>query len=79
MSASSISFPFLQPRGLKSPLDLASYVPLKVDYSDLFPILAFFQGSPYDGSGSHDDLAEKIATAGAAWARDFWRWEDMQA
>ncbi|GAA5851432.1 hypothetical protein JCM3766R1_004574 [Sporobolomyces carnicolor] len=55
------------------------YVPLKVDYSDLFPILAFFQGSPYDGSGSHDDLAEKIATAGAEWARDFWRWEDMQA
>ncbi|GAA5912419.1 uncharacterized protein JCM6883_005663 [Sporobolomyces salmoneus] len=55
------------------------YVPLKVDYSDLFPILAFFQGSPHDGSGSHDDLAEKIATAGAKWAQGFWRWEDMQA
>ncbi|GAA5989676.1 hypothetical protein JCM5350_001660 [Sporobolomyces pararoseus] len=55
------------------------YVPLKIDYSDLFPILAFFQGSPYDGSGAHEDLAEKIATAGSEWARDFWRWEDMQA
>ncbi|GAA5941976.1 uncharacterized protein JCM15063_004260 [Sporobolomyces koalae] len=55
------------------------YVPLKVDYSDLYPILAFFQGSPLDGSGAHEDLAEKIATAGSGWARDFWRWEDMQA
>ncbi|GAA5880142.1 hypothetical protein JCM16303_001228 [Sporobolomyces ruberrimus] len=55
------------------------YVPLKVDYTDLFPILAFFQGSPYDGTGAHEELAEKIATAGSEWARDFWRWEDMQA
>lgn len=55
------------------------YVPLKVDYSDLFPILGFFQGSPYDGVGAHEELAEKIATAGSEWARDFWRWEDMQA
>ncbi|GAA6063769.1 hypothetical protein JCM10212_006265 [Sporobolomyces blumeae] len=55
------------------------YVPLKVDYSDLFSIMTFFRGSPYDGSGSHDDLAEKIATAGAEWAKSMWRWQDMQA
>lgn len=55
------------------------YVPLKTDYSDLFPIMAFFKGDPYTGSGSHDDMAEQIATAGRLWTEQNWRWEDMQA
>ncbi|BGP15572.1 hypothetical protein JCM10213_003316 [Rhodosporidiobolus nylandii] len=55
------------------------YVPLKTDYSDLFPIMSFFKGSPYDGRGAHDDIAEKIATVGAQWTATHWRWEDMQA
>ncbi|GAA5909757.1 hypothetical protein JCM6882_002666 [Rhodosporidiobolus microsporus] len=55
------------------------YVPIKTDYTDLLPVMAFFKGSPYDGSGGHDDIAEKIATAGKEWTGDFWRWEDMQA
>ncbi|GAA5991508.1 hypothetical protein JCM11641_001189 [Rhodosporidiobolus odoratus] len=55
------------------------YVPLKIDYSDLFPIMAFFKGSPFDGAGSHEDLAERIAMAGKKWTETHWRWEDMQA
>lgn len=54
------------------------YVPVNVDYSDLYDILAFFRGMP-DGTGAHDDLAEKIATAGREWAERFWRQEDIIA
>ncbi|BGP39508.1 Protein O-glucosyltransferase 2 [Rhodotorula kratochvilovae] len=53
------------------------YVPLKTDYTDLYPILAFFKG--VDGRGGHDELAEKIASAGKQWAEENWRWVDMQA
>jgi len=52
------------------------YVPLKIDYTDLYDILAFFIGTP-DGKGGHDALGEKIAMAGKNWARDHWRKEDM--
>ncbi|GAA5838300.1 hypothetical protein JCM11251_003457 [Rhodosporidiobolus azoricus] len=55
------------------------YIPIKTDYSDLLPVMAFFKGSPYDGSGGHDELAEKIATAGKLWTESHWRWQDMQA
>lgn len=71
------------------------YVPLKVDYSDLydsmfapsamlgrehdlsqladnpsilFPVMAFFVGTP-DGKHGHDDVAREIASAGQQWAR----------
>ncbi|BGP48291.1 hypothetical protein JCM10450v2_004163 [Rhodotorula kratochvilovae] len=54
------------------------YVPVKVDYSDVYDIMAFFVGTP-DGQGGHDSLAEKIGEAGRRWARDFWRLEDMAA
>ncbi|GAA6041033.1 hypothetical protein JCM8097_004685 [Rhodosporidiobolus ruineniae] len=53
------------------------YVPIKTDYTDLYPTMAFFKG--YDGVGAHEDLAERIATAGRLWAEQYWRWEDMQA
>ncbi|GJN88899.1 hypothetical protein Rhopal_001870-T1 [Rhodotorula paludigena] len=55
------------------------YVPLKLDYSDLLPIMAFFRGAPEDGRGNHNHLAEKIATQGKEWAESHWRWVDMQA
>lgn len=57
------------------------YVPVQVDYSDLYDILAFFRGSlSLDGSTEgHDRLAEKIASAGKAWSATFWRKEDMTA
>ncbi|GAA5979776.1 hypothetical protein JCM5350_002045 [Sporobolomyces pararoseus] len=54
------------------------YVPLKIDYSDLYDIMAFFIGTP-DGQGGHDSLAEKIGAAGKRWAKEFWRKADMAA
>ena len=41
-----------------TPLLSPSYVPIKVDYSDMYDVLAFFIGTP-DGQGGHDSLAEK--------------------
>ncbi|BGP32303.1 hypothetical protein JCM10296v2_004084 [Rhodotorula toruloides] len=54
------------------------YVPIKVDYSDVYDTMAFFVGTP-DGQGGHDSMAEKIGEAGRQWARDFWRYADMAA
>lgn len=55
-------------------------VPVRVDYSDLYNLLAFFDGGvDEERTGNHDDLAEEIATAGAEWASQNWRLEDMQA
>lgn len=48
------------------------YVPVKTDYTDLYPILAFFKGAPGDGRGGHDELAGKIALAGKEWAEQNW-------
>lgn len=38
----------------------------------------FFRGD-ITGAGSHDEMAKKIALAGARWARTFWRDEDATA
>ncbi|GAA5996568.1 uncharacterized protein JCM10292_003058 [Rhodotorula paludigena] len=54
------------------------YVPVKVDYSDLYDIMTFFRGTP-DGKGAHDELGKKIGLAGKHWARDHWRKQDMAA
>lgn len=43
-----------------------AYVPTKVDYSDLYSILAFFRGTP-SGKGSHDEVARRIALNGQCW------------
>ena len=53
-----------------------SYVPIKVDYSDVYDVMAFFVGMP-NGQGSHDSLAQKIGEAGRQWAKDYWRYADM--
>jgi hypothetical protein len=53
-----------------------SYIPIKLDYSDLYDVAAFFIGLP-DGSGAHDELASSIAENGQAFARDHWREADM--
>lgn len=53
-----------------------SYVPIKVDYSDLYDTLAFFIGTP-EGQGGHDSLAEKIGENGRVWAQEYWRTVDM--
>ncbi|GAA5985450.1 hypothetical protein JCM10908_006979 [Rhodotorula pacifica] len=56
------------------------YVPVRIDYADVYNLLAFFDGGmDEERTGNHDDLAEEIANAGAEWARKFWRDIDMQA
>jgi len=46
-------------------------VPVQTDYSDLYPIMAFFLGDEH-GQGGHDALAKEIATAGKKWAETHW-------
>lgn len=56
------------------------YVPVRIDYADVYNLLAFFDGGmDEERTGNHDDLAEEIANAGAEWARTHWRDIDMQA
>jgi len=55
-----------------------SYVPIKPDYSDLYDVLAYFEGTA-DGQGSHREQAEQLADSGRLWAMDHWRREDMAA
>lgn len=43
-----------------------AYVPTKMDYSDLWSILAFFRGTP-KGTGGHDEVARRIAKNGQCW------------
>lgn len=40
--------------------------------------MAFFRGGP-NGQGAHDDLAKEIGAAGADFAREHMRWEDIEA
>ncbi|TRM69723.1 glycosyltransferase family 90 protein [Schizophyllum amplum] len=54
------------------------YVPVQMDYSDLYDALVFFRGDE-NGEGAHDDLARKIAVQGRKWSKDYWRREDLQA
>lgn len=61
-------------------LGLNGQVPVRLDYSDVYNLLAFFDGGIDENrTGNHDDLAEEIANAGADWAKHFWRDVDMQA
>lgn len=43
--------------------DRRSYIPLKVDYSELHDLMAYFAGD-LDGSGAHPQAAEAIAERG---------------
>lgn len=54
------------------------YVPVSLDYSDLYDIVLFFRGYR-DGAGSHEGLARKIALAGREWSLTYCRKEDMTA
>ncbi|RDB26672.1 Beta-1,2-xylosyltransferase 1 [Hypsizygus marmoreus] len=54
------------------------YVPIQVDYSDLYDALIFFRGGLY-GEGAHEDLGRQIAIEGRTWSRTFWRKEDITA
>ncbi|KAG2343415.1 hypothetical protein BDR05DRAFT_884254 [Suillus weaverae] len=54
------------------------YIPIQIDYSDLYDALLFFRGDP-SGHGAHEDLAKKIARRAREWSLRFWRREDMVA
>jgi len=54
------------------------YVPIKIDYSDLHDVMAFFVGTP-DGRGAHDDMAKRIGEQGKEFAKQHWRRMDMAA
>ncbi|CAH7674288.1 glycosyl transferase family 90-domain-containing protein [Phakopsora pachyrhizi] len=54
------------------------YIPVRVDYQDLYDIMAFFVGD-LDGKNGHDQLGEQIGKAGSDWAKEYWRVEDMQS
>lgn len=54
------------------------YVPVQLDYSDLYDSLVFFGGGP-EGEGAHEEMARKIASAGREWVEKFWRKEDVTA
>ncbi|KAF8067510.1 hypothetical protein FPV67DRAFT_1139698 [Lyophyllum atratum] len=70
------SMPFPSPRCLDRSQPWVHYVPVQVDYSDLYDAYVFFRGGLY-GEGNHDNLAKKIAYAGREWSKNFWREEDM--
>ncbi|WVQ98701.1 hypothetical protein IAU59_005832 [Kwoniella sp. CBS 9459] len=55
------------------------YVPLKLDYSDIYDIMAFFVGSPDGSIPGRDDLAKEIAANGRKFVDDRWRLQDMQS
>ncbi|TDL24277.1 hypothetical protein BD410DRAFT_767481 [Rickenella mellea] len=54
------------------------YVPISIDYSDLYDAFIFFRGD-LSGEGNHDEMARKIAAAARSWTQDFWRKEDVTA
>ncbi|WWC72342.1 uncharacterized protein I206_106304 [Kwoniella pini CBS 10737] len=53
------------------------YVPIQMDYSDLYDVMAFFQGLP--SMPGESALARDIANAGKNWSLTHWRKEDMIA
>lgn len=55
-----------------------SYVPVKIDYSDVFDLMAFFSGD-MDRGNSNDDLAERISVNAREFVEKHWRYEDMEA
>lgn len=56
------------------------YVPVKLDYTDLYDSLSFFRGDMNGrGKGGEDDLARDIGMAGREWSEKFYRTEDMIA
>ncbi|SCV72268.1 BQ2448_4962 [Microbotryum intermedium] len=54
------------------------FIPMQVDYSDMWDILAFFRGG-INGEGAHDDLGKQIAMAGKEWVKTCYRWADLEA
>ncbi|KAL7423911.1 hypothetical protein Q5752_001496 [Cryptotrichosporon argae] len=55
------------------------YVPVKLDYTDLYDIMAFFSGAPDGSTPGRDDLAKEIAENGYRFVQERWRVQDMQS
>ncbi|CAH7666778.1 family 90 glycosyltransferase [Phakopsora pachyrhizi] len=66
------------------------YVPVRIDYEDIFDLISFFTGSRteddqnYEGGdrsdqGYFEGLAERIAGQGTDWVKNHFRYEDLQA
>lgn len=54
-----------------------SYIPLRVDYTDLFDIMSFFTGD-LEGRNAHPELGKQIADQGKEYAEKYWRYADME-
>ncbi|GAA5996632.1 uncharacterized protein JCM10292_003101 [Rhodotorula paludigena] len=54
------------------------FIPMQVDYADMWDIMAFFRGG-INGEGAHDDLGKEIAQAGKEWVKKCYRWADLEA
>ncbi|BEI92004.1 uncharacterized protein CcaverHIS019_0408240 [Cutaneotrichosporon cavernicola] len=53
------------------------YVPVRADYSDIYDIMAFFDGAPDRSTKGRDDLAEEIAKNALHLTKTRWRDQDM--
>lgn len=54
------------------------YVPVQLDYADMYDALVFFRGD-LNGRGGEDRLAADIAAMGRQWSLTQWRMVDMSA
>lgn len=55
------------------------FVPIKIDYSDLASVMAFFEGPPDSPDTRRRLVAKIMADNGRCWADRTWRIEDVQA
>ncbi|ODO03427.1 hypothetical protein L198_02274 [Cryptococcus wingfieldii CBS 7118] len=55
------------------------YVPVKMDYSDFFDIISYFEGSPSGDIYGNDDQAKVIAQHALDFVNEKWREEDMRS
>jgi hypothetical protein len=55
------------------------YVPVKLDFSDLYHSATFFLGTPDGVHPGNDDLAREISEAAKKYVDEHWREVDMQS
>ncbi|KAG8904911.1 Glycosyltransferase Family 90 domain containing protein [Tulasnella sp. 403] len=55
------------------------YVPVKIDYTDLYDLMSFFVGDISGQSPGHDDVAARLAMAANKWSLGYLRKEDKIA
>lgn len=55
------------------------YVPLQIDYHEIFDLMSFFSGDDEDHHQGFEELGKKIAKQGKDWVATQFRIEDIQA